>query len=68
MTAALIIFTILLAFTGYFPKYTLFYSVILSFFGLYLYQIEKKYLRPGVLPDALIDGQFMLMALGSFYG
>ncbi len=68
MTAALIIFTILLAFTGYFPKYTLFYSVILSFFGLYLYQIEKKYIRPGVLSDALIDGQFMLMAAGSFYG
>jgi len=68
MTIALIVFTVLLAFTGYFPKYTLFYSVILSFLGLYLYQMEKKYLRPGVLSDALIDGQFMLMAAGSFYG
>ena len=68
ITIALIVFTVLLAFTGYFPKYSLFYSVILSFFGLYLYQIEKKYIRPGVLSDALIDGQFMLMAAGSFYG
>lgn len=65
LIAVLIIVTILLVLTGYFPGYSYFYSVILGFSLIYLVQMEKRNFRPGVLIEALIDAQLMIMALWS---
>ncbi|HDD44815.1 MAG TPA: 4-hydroxy-3-methylbut-2-enyl diphosphate reductase [Candidatus Desulfofervidus auxilii] len=58
-----IFLTVILTYINTFPKEAYFYSLVLMGFLLYLWQMEKKYLRPGVISEALIDGQFILMAL-----
>ena len=63
LTIILIPLTGFLAFKDFFPKELYFYSLILTGFLVYLWQIDHKYLRPGVLPEAIIDGQFILMSM-----
>ena len=38
-------------------------AIILISFLIYLWQVEHKHLRPGVLSDALVDGGLILMGL-----
>lgn len=63
LTGILIFLTNFLAFKGFFPKEVYLYSLILTGFLVYLWQMDRKYLRPGVLPEAIIDGQFILMGM-----
>ncbi len=39
------------------------YNLVLAAFFLYLWQIEHKYLRPGLLSDILVDGFLILMGV-----
>ncbi len=44
-----------------FPAIILANAIILIGFLIYLWQVEHKHLRPGVLSDALVDGGLILM-------
>ena len=52
-----------LVFIHAFPAIILGNAIILIGFLIYLWQVEHKHLRPGVLSNALVDGGLILIGL-----
>lgn len=67
-TIGIILVTLLCTLLGMFPIMALGYGIILTLFLYYLWKIEKRSITLGILSEAALDGQLIVMGAISLLG